>query len=176
MLGTLGRLATGVTSLVGDRGMRAIHTSRARPWLEFFDLSAFKLERASFSAYFERLRLNVPYFLFNYIIVGLAMTVFSVITKPLSLIGAAVLIWTYFQFFGAETAEDDFRLFGFSLDTHEKIGCLVILGVAVFWITAGGLQVFFSVLSASIFVAVIHGIFRKPTAAVQPPSTEEAQV
>lgn len=165
VLGVLGKLAQGATDVIRSRTQVA--ASRARPWMEFFDLSAFKAADG-LSGYVERLRINGVYFLFNYVIVGLVLSVVSVITKPIALIGAALLIWLYFQFFGAETAEDEFRFFGFSLDTHEKIGLMVILGFIFSWVTAGGFGIFISVLIASLLVALIHGCFRKPSESALP--------
>lgn len=160
-LGTIGKFAASLTSLVGFSG--DIATRRARPWIEFADLSAFKPADNGFKGYIDRLKLNAPYFLFNYIISGMALSIISIITKPLAIVGVGLLIWIYFQFFGAETRDGDFVFFGLSLNTYEKIGAMVTLGLIVFWITAGGLQIFISILSASALIMLVHGSFRKPS-------------
>lgn len=160
-LSAVGNFASGITGFVTERGSRA--TAKARPWLEFVDLSAFGPAEGGLSAYADRLKINAPYFMFNYIMLGLALTVFSVITKPLALVGAALLIWVYFQFFGTEHAEQEYQFMGFSLDTTEKVGFMVFLGFIVFWFTAGGFGIFMSVLTAVLFVTLLHGAFRKPS-------------
>lgn len=156
----VGNLASTSTSYVTSHGTRA--TAKARPWLEFFDLSAFKLPEGGFPAYIERLKINGPFFIVNYILIGLALTVLSVITKPIALIGALVIVWLYFQFFGAENADQELKFMGFSLDYPEKLGLLVLLAGLVFWFTVGGVRIFFSVLTAIAFVFLLHGSFRKP--------------
>lgn len=166
-LSTVGSLASGATGWVGARGSRA--ASRARPWLEFADLSAFGLAEGGFKGYVERVKINAPYFLFNYVMLGLALTIFSVITKPIALVGAVILVWIYFQFFGSEHADEEYEFMGFSLDTTEKVGCLVFLGFIIFWFTAGGFGIFVSVLTAVAFVTALHGSFRKPSPDAIPP-------
>lgn len=161
VLSSIGGFTSGATDWVTSQGTRA--TSRARPWLEFIDLSAFGLAGEGIPGYIERLKINGPYFIFNYVMVGLALTVFSVVTKPLALVGALLLVWIYFQFFGSETSDTEFQIMGFSLDNSEKIGLMVFLGFVVFWLTAGGFGIFFSVLTAVLFVALIHGSLRKPS-------------
>jgi len=157
----VGSFANGVSGWAGTSGYNA--TSRARPWLEFIDLSAFGLEDGGYSAYIDRLKLNAPYFMFNYVILGLLLTVLSVITKPLALFGALFLVWLYFQMFGVANADEELRFLGFSLDNGEKVGLLVIVGFVLFWFTAGGFGIFFSVLTAVAFVTLIHGVMRKPS-------------
>ncbi|PXF41774.1 PRA1 family protein B4 [Gracilariopsis chorda] len=157
----VGNSTKSVSSWVTTRGGRA--TSHARPWLEFFDLSAFGLAEGGFSGHFERLKINFPYFLFNYVLIGLTLSVISVITKPLALIGAIAIVWVYFQFFGTEHVNEEYQFMGFALDSSEKLGLLVLMGGLVFWLTAGGIEIFFSVLTAIAFVALVHGSFRKPS-------------
>ncbi|CAN8068176.1 unnamed protein product [Agarophyton chilense] len=164
---TVGNSTSAISSWASTRGAQA--TSRARPWLEFFDLSAFGLAEGGISGCVDRLKINIPYFLFNYVLIGLIMTVLSVITKVGALIGTLVVVWIYFQFFGVEHENEDYQIMGFSLDTSEKIGFLVLLGGLVFWFTAGGIELFFEVLTAIAFVAILHGSFRKPSPNAIPP-------
>lgn len=164
VLGTVGRVVSGTGGLVDSS--REYATSRARPWVEFFDLSAIK-PAGGVGEYIGRIRQNLRYFLFNYIIAGFILSIISIITKPLALIAAAILIWIYFQFFGAEAAGDKYRFLGFELGTNEKIGTIVILGFLFFWLTAGGFRVVFSVLTAALIIALIHGALRKPQVQAQ---------
>lgn len=169
-LSALGRVAQSCSGFLGLSGDLA--TNRAKPWLEFFDLSAFKLvDNGSFSDYLQRIRINAPYFAFNYCLLGLALTVISVITKPLAIVGVGALLWVYFQFFGAETRDGDFQMLGFSFDTTQKVGMMVFLGIIVFWVTAGGLEIFFSLLTATVIVTLAHGAFRKPSHNALPDSS-----
>lgn len=162
VLAAIGGLTASSSSLLGVSGDLA--TSRARPWLEFFDLSAFKLvEEGGFKAYIDRLRINGPYFIFNYVILGLLLSIISVITKPVAIVGVVALVWIYFQFFGSETGEHDFKFFGFSFNHAQKVGAMVILALIVFWVTAGGLEIFFSILTATTIVGIGHAVFRKPS-------------
>lgn len=162
----LGGIAASMSGFLGERGNRA--TARARPWMEFVDMSAFGLAEGGFKGYIDRLKINCPYFLFNYVILGLVLTIFSVITKPLALVGSVLLVWIYFQFFGTES-EQDYEFLGLTLDNTKKIGCMVLLGFIIFWFTAGGFGIFLSVITAVAFVALIHGAFRKPSPEAIPP-------
>eukprot|EP00177_Eucheuma_denticulatum_P002881 GFKZ01005178.1.p1 GENE.GFKZ01005178.1~~GFKZ01005178.1.p1 ORF type:complete len:220 (-),score=32.03 GFKZ01005178.1:619-1278(-) len=163
---SIGSFASSASSFVTSNGSRA--TSRARPWLEFIDLTAFSLPQDGFSATLDRVKINATYFMFNYLLLGLALTIFSVVTKPLALIGSLALVWIYFQFFGA-AAEDEYRIFGFEFEDPEKIGILVFFGFLVFWFTAGGFAIFLSVCTATLFVTILHGIFRVPSPDAIPP-------
>lgn len=101
--------------------------------------------------------------MYNYIMLGLFLTVLSMITKPISLVAAAFLIWMYFQLFGVANVDEELQLFGFSLGNSEKVGLMVISGVILFWFTAGGFSIFLSIVTAVAFVTVIHGCLRKPS-------------
>lgn len=158
-LGTVGRFVATATNLVGSRS--EVATRRARPWLEFFDLSAIK-PADGLSGYIDRLRRNCTYFVFNYLILGLGLSLLSVVTKPFAIIGCCLLIWVYFRFFGSETVSDEFNFIGITLDMYGKIGAMFLLSLFLFWLTAGGLQILISFVSASAVVAVIHGLVRKP--------------
>ena len=160
VLSTIGSSARTITGWVGSNGQRA--TSRAVNWLEFFDITAFGLDENGIKGHMNRLKLNTSDFFFNYIIIGLVITVLSVITHPIALVSAAILIWVYFQFWGVEHAGRDYEFFGFSLNDSEKLGAMVFLGAIIFWFTAGGFGIFMSILSAILVVTVIHGSFRKP--------------
>lgn len=162
----LGSGARASAEWVGARGTRA--SSRARPWLEFIDFSAFGPAEGGLNGYLERIKLNAPYFMFNYLMLGLVLTCVSVITKPVALLGTVVVLWLYFQFFGVEATEE-YYFMGFSLDDSEKLGVLVAIGLVTFWLTAGGFGIFLSVCSAVIFVTLLHGAFRKPSPAAIPP-------
>lgn len=160
VLSTVGSSARTATGWISSHSQRA--TSRAVNWLEFFDITAFGLDENGIKGHMNRLKMNTSDFFFNYIIIGLVITVLSVITHPIALVSAAILIWVYFQFWGVEHAGRDYEFFGFSLNDSEKLGTMVFLGAIVFWFTAGGFEIFMSILSAILVVTVIHGSFRKP--------------
>lgn len=160
-LGALGRCTAKVVNIVGSRSEAA--TRRARPWLEFFDLSALFKPADGIGAYIDRLRLNGSYFLFNYLIFGLVLAIISVITKPLAIIGVAFLIWVYFMFFGTETATDIIHFYGFTFDVHQKVGIMVLLFLFCFWLTTGGLQIFITFITTTVVVTIVHGCLRKPS-------------
>jgi PRA1 family protein len=164
-LSNVGSSATRVWSWATERG--AVAVSHARPWLEFFDLSAFGLaEGVGLRLYIDRLRINVPYFLFNYVIFGLVLGILTTITQPLVFFGSFLIIVAYFHLFGS-SAPAEVPFMGLSLDKNEKVGALVLLALFVIWFTAGGLSAFVTIALSTIFIALVHGSFRKPPAHVE---------
>ncbi len=160
-LATVGGLATSGASQATERGMSV--ASRARPWLEFVDFSAFGLASGGVNEYVTRFRANLRWFLLNYVLIGFGMAAISVVTKPLALLGAILLIWVYFQLFGAATeGQEEVAFFGLMLDAREKAGLMVVLSVVVFWFAAGGLNVLVSILMGTIVIALVHGCLRTP--------------
>lgn len=98
---------------------------------------------------------------------GLGVALLSTVTRPLCLVGTGVLIAAYFHLFGAESSEE-MEVLGVTLGHDAKLGALVLLGGAVFWFAAGGLQLFTSIICASLLVMVVHGCLRVPAREEQP--------
>lgn len=190
LFSAIGNLGKGALSLVASRGMNV--TSRARPWLEFADLSALGPAQGGAKEYLRRFRVNVRWFMLNYIVIGLVMAAISVITKPLALLGAVLLIWVYFQLFGAaQEGQEEVRFLGLMLDDEEKAGLMLVLSIVVFWISTDGFEVIMSVVLGTLIIAIIHGSLRKPhqdalatpqrerqipPAEEQPPAENQAEV
>jgi hypothetical protein len=159
-LGNIGSSATRFWEWATQRSAAA--TSHARPWIEFFDLSAFGPSSSSgIGPYIERVKANVPYFLFNYIIFGLVLTLLATVTQPLALVGSFLLVLAYFHLFGS-AAPEEVPFMGLSLDRNEKVGALIVLAFIVFWLTAGALSIFVTAATSTIFIAVLHGSLRVP--------------
>lgn len=66
-LSAVGGLTRGWLSQLVERG-RGLATG-ARPWLEFFDLSAMGRARGGMDEYFARFRSNLRYYFLNYLLV-----------------------------------------------------------------------------------------------------------
>jgi PRA1 family protein len=163
-LSNLASSAAHIWSWAAERGSIAV--SHARPWLEFFDLSGFGLaDGVGLRLYIDRLRVNIPYFLFNYVIFGLALGILTTITQPLAFIGSFVVVFAFVYLFGSSTPHE-VPFMGLSLDKHGKVSSLVLLALIVIWFTAGGLATFVTIALSSIFIALVHGSLRKPPAQV----------
>lgn len=163
-LATVGGLAASGAAQVGERGLDlSAAGSRARPWLEFADFTAFGLPTAGPGEVLTRFRANAQWFAFNYVMIGFGMAAISVITKPLTLLGAVFLAFVYFQLFGAATeGQEEVSFLGFHLDDKERTGLMVVLTGLVIMFAAGGLQILVSILTGTVVVAVVHGCLRKP--------------
>lgn len=160
-LGAVGGLATVGISQVAQRS-RAV-TKGMRPWLEFLDFSAFGMASGGTSEYLSRYRANLQWFFLNYIMVGLGMAAISEITKPVALIGALLLLYVYFQLFGANAeGQDEVRFLGLMLSATERTGFMLLFGVLVFYCVSSGMQIFVAVVMGTLIVSVAHGCLRRP--------------
>jgi hypothetical protein len=165
-LASVGRAASGAGEWLSTRGSATL--VKARPWLEFCDLSAIKpVAPGGPSEYVARLSANASYFRFNYLQVGLALALLGTVTQPMCLLGALLLVAAYFHLFGAE-AEEEVHVFGLVLDHQEKVGALVVLGAVVFWFAAGGFGLFSAIVCSTAFVALVHGCLRVPPPEAEP--------
>lgn len=175
--GGAAQAVTGALAMVGgaaERGAAWASESsgaalgRGRGWMEFCDLSALKLAAdGGAGEYVARLQANAQYFKFNYLQVGLGVALLSTVTRPLCLVGTGVLVAAYFHLFGAESSEE-MVVCGVTMGHDEKLGALVLLGGVVFWFAAGGLQLFSSIICATLVVMVAHGCLRVPAREEQP--------
>ncbi len=160
-LGAVGGLASVGLSQVARRGSQV--TQGMRPWLEFLDFSAFGLASGGTNEYLSRYRANLQWFFLNYIMVGLGMAAVSEITKPVSLIGALLLLYVYFQLFGANAeGQDEVRFLGLMLSVTERTGFMLLLGILVFYCVSSGMEIFVAVAMGTLVISVVHGCLRRP--------------
>lgn len=169
VLSKIGSVASGAGGWIFSRGSSA--SSHARPWFEFIDPTMFRLP--SVPEIGERLKFNLNYFTFNYVLLGFGLAIVSAITKPLTLIGVLGILGIYFHLFGSEAGEE-VRVFNMSLDKNEKVGVLVLVSAFVFYFAVGHFEFFMSIVTGMTAIALIHGILRKVPENVS--STETSNV
>mmetsp|Transcript_284 Transcript_284/g.690 ORF Transcript_284/g.690 Transcript_284/m.690 type:complete len:192 (-) Transcript_284:947-1522(-) len=133
--------------------------SKAQPWGEFANTKQFNIPQASEVP--DRLKENIPHYAFNYVIIFLVLSVFVVLTKPLSLVSVALVILGYYRLF-VMAGEDPVKVGPLELDTNMKKGAVLSVGgVLLFWMT-GAITGIMSLIGTVGLLGGVHALARKP--------------
>lgn len=177
ILGTIGGVVQVAISKVEIKTKKI--TKGMRPWLEFFDLSAFKLPEVSedenrLSVYFSRVRINFKWFFLNYVLVAILMTLISEVMKPLALIGVLILMYAYFRLWGhSAEGQDNINFLGLYLDDKQRTGFMLVLSVIIFLFASSGKELITRAVCGTMFVTCVHGVFRRPHMDALPDADDE---
>uniref|UniRef100_A0A7S0VS06 PRA1 family protein n=1 Tax=Polytomella parva TaxID=51329 RepID=A0A7S0VS06_9CHLO len=133
--------------------------AKRKPWHELIDRNAIS-KPATLGEATTRIRKNVNYFKLNYIIIILNTTVLSFLMHPSSLIVLLLLSasWAYVFL----VRQGPLVINGKTLSEREKLLSMSALTfIMIFFVTSIG-TVFFSAISLSIALVVVHGALREP--------------
>lgn len=179
ILGTIGAVVQVAISKVQIKTKQV--TKGMRPWLEFFDLSAFKLpevpedgSEGRLSIYFRRIRINFKWFFLNYAMVAILMTLISEVMKPLALIGVLILMYAYFRLWGhSAEGQENISFLGLYLDDKQRTGFMLVLSVIIFMFASSGHELITRAICGTLFVTAVHGVFRRPHMDALPHDADE---
>jgi hypothetical protein len=130
-----------------------------KPWSELFDRTVFS-KPSSFGEALTRVKKNSAYFRVNYLVVMLTTTLATFLFHPTALIILGLLIagWVWVLFIKSAPLVIGGRTLS---DRETLIAMSGISFITIFFLTSVG-AVFFSALSLSIAIIVLHGAFREP--------------
>eukprot|EP00188_Purpureofilum_apyrenoidigerum_P005424 Plantae.Rhodophyta-Purpureofilum_apyrenoidigerum.ctg7043.p1 GENE.Plantae.Rhodophyta-Purpureofilum_apyrenoidigerum.ctg7043~~Plantae.Rhodophyta-Purpureofilum_apyrenoidigerum.ctg7043.p1 ORF type:complete len:193 (+),score=40.36 Plantae.Rhodophyta-Purpureofilum_apyrenoidigerum.ctg7043:228-806(+) len=133
--------------------------SKAQPWSDFLNTKQFSVPQASEVP--DRLKENVQHYLYNYIIVFVILSIFLILTKPLSLVSVALVAVGYYRLY-IMAGDDSVKLGPLELDTSMKKGLVLGLGgLLLFWIT-GAITGIMSLVGTVGLLGGLHALMRKP--------------
>ncbi|GAX75235.1 hypothetical protein CEUSTIGMA_g2680.t1 [Chlamydomonas eustigma] len=130
-----------------------------KPWSEVFDRTVLS-KPSSFGEALTRVKKNSAYFRVNYLIVMLTTTLATFLLHPTALIILGLLIagWIWVIFIKSAPLVIGGRTLS---DRETLIAMSGISFITIFFLTSVG-AVFFSALSLSVAIVVLHGAFREP--------------
>lgn len=130
-----------------------------KPWTEVVDRNALS-KPANLTEALGRIKKNTAYFRVNYLLVVLTTCAVTFVMNPSSLLVLATLLaaWVYLLFVRTQPLV----IGGRQLSEREKVlGMAAVSFITIFFLTSVG-TVFFSSLSFSLAVILLHGAFREP--------------
>ncbi|KAF7458296.1 PRA1 family protein [Cryptosporidium felis] len=134
---------------------QTIAKRKLRSWEgDFFSLSSFQ-KVSQPKEVTDRLERNLRYFLLNYIVIILGMTILSLILNPISLI--IIIISVFSAAFVASRPSDVVVLPGDN-PVSKKISLYVIAGVSVVIILVFSGALLFTSLAVSLIIVCIHAV------------------
>lgn len=151
------RVAALVPSLESVKSRLADIWQRSRSWSEFANTS--QMSRPEPSEIVERVKENLEYYAFNYLVILLVMSAFTILTSPLAFLGGMFIVLAYFYLFFLNP--DSFKIAGISLDNNAKAAAILLFSLVVLWLTGAG-AAFTGLVVVVAVVALTHAAIRKP--------------
>lgn len=139
--------------------------NRVRPWSQFFDREQFASPEG-FGDAVSRLRCNVVHFYHNYFVVALLGSLIVLIVNPMFSICMflMLLMWAYThkkQMEAAETNVNHLLIGNYEISFSKAYILISIFGIISFFLFNGS-SVMFWMFFASLGVATVHAVLRKP--------------
>ncbi|XP_065849328.1 PRA1 family protein F3-like [Euphorbia lathyris] len=128
-----------------------------RPWKELMNISSCNIP-ADFDESLDRIRTNISYFRYNYIIIILSILFLSLLWHPISLIVFILMMsaWLFLYFL----RDDPLIMFGVLMDDKMVMGVLLGVTVVLLFFTDVTNNIV-SALVLGVGVVCVHGGFRK---------------
>lgn len=155
--GTLGRLASFVPSLDTLKERAGAVWSRSRPWGEF--LNTTQMSKPELGDLMERMKENLEYYAFNYLVILLVLSAITVLTSPLAFLGGIFIFVAYMYLFVFNP--EPVSVAGITLDNHVKAAAIMTFSLVVLWLTGAG-ATFTSLLVVVAVIALAHAALRRP--------------
>lgn len=131
--------------------------SRSRPWNEFANTS--QMVKPEWSDLFDRIKENLEYYAFNYLVILLVMSALTILTSPLSFLGGLFIALAYFYLYFLNPEPLVFA--GITVDNNIKAASIVLFSLVMLWLTGAGAT--FTVLLAVVaIIAITHAAVRRP--------------
>jgi len=150
LLGTLPTLDT-VKGKLGDVW------SRSRAWGDFFNTA--QMNKPAPGEVMERVKENLEHYAFNYLVILLILSGFTVLTSPFTFLGGLFIAAAYAYLFLLNP--EPIKIAGMPVDNNAKAGLITASSVAVLWLTGAG-AAFSSLIFVVAVVALGHAAVRKP--------------
>lgn len=156
-LSAVSRLASFVPSLDTLKERMGTVWSRSRPWNEFANTA--QMNKPHFSELFDRVKENVEYYAFNYLVILLCLSALTILTSPLAFLGGLfiVLAYVYLYFLNPEPIV----VAGISLDNNVKAVFILIFSLIMLWLTGAG-ATFTTLVVVVAFISLTHAAIRRP--------------
>ena len=134
--------------------------SQRRPWSELIDRN-YLARPDSLSEAATRIRKNLSYFKVNYITLLALILAFSLLSHPLSLLVLLSLLASWIFLYLFRPSDQPLVILGRTFSDRETLGILVVLTIAVIFLTSVG-SLMISALMVGLALVCAHGAFRVP--------------
>lgn len=156
-LSAVSRMASMIPSLDTFKERMGSVWSRSRPWAEFANTA--QMNKPHFSELFDRVKENIEYYAFNYLVILLCLSALTILTSPLAFLGGLfiVLAYVYLYFLNPEPIV----IAGISLDNNVKAVLIMIFSLIMLWLTGAG-ATFTTLVVVVALISLTHAAIRRP--------------
>lgn len=151
------RLASAMPSLDTMKERVADIWARSRSWGEFANTA--QMSRPEAGELMERVRENMEYYAFNYLVILLILSAFTVLTSPFTFLGGIFIAAAYCYLFFLNP--EPFKFAGISMDNNVKALLITVASLIVLWLTGAG-AAFTGLIVVVAVIACGHAAVRKP--------------
>eukprot|EP00042_Codosiga_hollandica_P021389 m.74431 g.74431 ORF g.74431 m.74431 type:complete len:167 (-) comp50338_c0_seq1:135-635(-) len=125
-----------------------------RPWGDF--VKGLKLPQSAPQA-IARLQYNIVHFRSNYVLITIALAIYTLLTSPLLLVVLGLYIFAYLYVSSAESAGRNIVIFGQTLSKSQQIAVATVVGVPLFFLS-GAISSFFWLLGLAATTVGAHAV------------------
>lgn len=155
--GAFARIAGALPSIEAVKSKLADVWSRSRGWSEFGNTS--QMSRPEAGEVMERVKENLEYYAFNYLVILLVLSAFTVLTSPFTFLGGIFIALAYCYLFFLNP--EPMLIAGISFDNNVKAVAITIVSLIVLWLTGAG-YAFTGLIFVVAVIALGHAALRKP--------------
>lgn len=130
---------------------------RSRSWSDFFNTS--QMNRPAPSEVMERVKENLEHYAFNYLVILLVLSAFTILTSPFTFLGGLFVAAAYAYLFLLNP--EPLKIAGMDVGNNAKAGIVMFVAIATLWLTGAG-AAFTSLIVVVAFIAIGHAAARKP--------------
>ncbi len=130
---------------------------RSRSWSDFFNTA--QMNRPAPSEVMERVKENLEHYAFNYLVILLVLSAFTVLTSPFTFLGGLFVAAAYAYLFLLNP--EPLKIAGMDVGNNAKAGIVMFVAVATLWLTGAG-AAFTSLIVVVGVIAIGHAAARKP--------------
>lgn len=156
-LAAVSRLASFVPSLETIKERMGTVWSRSRPWSEFANTA--QMNKPHFSELFDRVKENIEYYSFNYLVILLCLSALTILTSPLAFLGGLFIVLAYVHLYFLNP--EPITIAGISVDNNVKAVLIMIFSLVVLWLTGAG-ATFTTLVLVVAFISLTHAAIRRP--------------
>lgn len=156
-LSAMTRLASFVPSIDSLKEQMGSIWARSRPWSEFANTA--QMNKPQVSDTFDRVKENLEYYAFNYLVILLCLSALTVLTSPLAFLGGLFIVFAYVYLFFLNP--EPLVVAGMSLDNNIKAVFILVFSLVMLWLTGAG-ATFTTLVVVVAIISLTHAAIRRP--------------
>lgn len=155
--GLMSRLVTALPTVETVKNKLGDVWGRARSWSDFFNTA--QMNKPAPAEMMERIKENLEHYAFNYLVILLVLSAFTILTSPFTFLGGLFVAAAYAYLFLLNP--EPIMIAGLPVDNNAKAAIITFASLAVLWLTGAG-AAFTSLIVVVGIIALGHAAVRKP--------------